>query len=73
MQDSYLSGSYLGGSELGQLMEAAPQDHQAYAVAPAEDLVQLPGGIILPKRTLLIIGAVIAAAAFYVWQKRRKG
>jgi len=64
---SYMDQPYLGESMLLAQMDM-PQ-----ASPPAgmgDDLVALPGGIVLPRRTLWLLAAAIAVAALVWWKSR---
>jgi hypothetical protein len=71
---SYLDGGYLGGSDLGDLevTAAPPSPSQVMPLADGGEAswwdapVELPGGIVMPKRTLLIIAAVLAGAWYFL-------
>ena len=81
MAISYLDDTYLGGAEDGNYeigsadsMPAVAQDPmttQAPAQLPA-NMVWLPGGIIIPKATAIILAAIAIAFAIWWWQKSRK-
>lgn len=78
---SYLLGSYLedgeefdaGGATVA--LSEAPDglaDDRLPAAAPGSDVITLPGGIVIPKRTLVtvVIAVVIAAAVVYYMRRR---
>jgi len=76
---SYLNGSYLGETEVMQQAVVASQEQQALLYQQAQpltlagDTVQFPGGIILPKKALLIIAATVAVAIMLYLKHRNKG
>jgi len=75
-----LNGSFLDDGFLGQsgmlTVEPQPQvpppSYPVTQVHLAADDVVLPGGIILPRKTLYLLAAAVAAAAFVWWLKTRK-
>ena len=72
--DSYLQGSYLGVSGV---MPTEPQPAAVLAAQPpalaGDELISLPGGIVLPKKTLLLIAVGVAAILFIAYRKKQKG
>ncbi len=71
---SYLNGSYLSSDDLGA-------DGATMALMPApgeagsqgEDLIALPGGIMIPRKTLwIILGALAVAGAIIYLRKRER-
>jgi hypothetical protein len=72
-----LHGSFLDQCYLGESAMSAPQPMLPAAPFPgagelaSDDLVSLPGGIVLPKRTLLLVAAAIAVAALIWWKNKR--
>ncbi len=74
---SYLEDSYLGGlneefAELGAESATSPLSpapgEEGYT--PGNELVTLPGGITMPKRTLWLVGIVALVAIILILRKR---
>lgn len=71
--DSYLEGSYLGESGV------VPQQPQPAAVltpahppALAGEMISLPGGIVMQKKTLLLVALAVAALLYLAYRKSQK-
>lgn len=78
---SFLNGSYLGGTEVLEEMPPEMIQQQGHALMhqqaqPAQhlagDMIALPGGIVLPKQTLLIIAAAVAVTVLVWWKKQQR-
>jgi hypothetical protein len=76
---SYLDDTYLGGAEDGNYeigsadsLPAVAQDAMTPAPAPQQGMIRLPGGIVLPKSTAIILAAIAIAIAIWWWQKSKK-
>lgn len=73
---SYLSTTYLSGDDVGDY--DAGYATSALSAAPGDpgdgsDIVILPGGIAIPRKTLwLILGALAVAALILAFRKREK-
>lgn len=81
MSTSYLTDTYLGApADLGPVETGSAGNLPSLAGDPnqpipanADELVRLPGGIVLPKKTLILIVGVILVVAAAVWYlKTRK-
>ncbi len=74
MFGSFLEGSYLGSSQVGDMISSqpVPPEHLPQTVQLADDLITLPGGIMLPKKTLIVLAVAVAIAAFLWWKKRQE-
>lgn len=76
---TYLNGSYLEDLA-GDMGDDVGAENATVALSPATgeqtpaqlDLIQLPGGIIMQRKTFWIIVAVIAAVGIYSYMKRSK-
>jgi len=77
--DSYLNGTFLGdlADEFGDDVSAenatsalAPAGGERHIAAP--EYITLPGGIIMEKKTFLLLVAVIAGIAIYVCTRKKK-
>ncbi len=70
---SYLESTYLGGDDLADF--DAGNATSSLSAAPGEageqDLVTLPGGIVIPRKTLWLILGVLAVAALVVYMRKR--
>lgn len=74
--DSYLQGSYLGESGLqipSEPQPAAVLQPRAPQALAGTDVVQLPGGIVLPKKTLIWVAIITAALLYLAYRKKQKG
>ena len=70
---SYLDGSYLTDGESYDAGDATMALYPALGEEPQGDvMVMLPGGIALPRKTLLLILGAIAIAAVVIYMKHRK-
>lgn len=72
---SYLDDTFLGGAEDGNYeigaadnLPAVRQDQQLVRV----DTVTLPGGIVIPKKTAIILAVVIAIAIWWAMKNKAK-
>lgn len=73
---SYLNGSFLGETEVMQSVDEGARQQaliyqQAQPVALA-DMITLPGGLVISKKTLLIVAAAVAVAVVIYLKKRGK-
>ncbi len=70
---SYLNDSFLSDGDAGTAtVPAAPAaGEQLPAPAPAQNLVRLPGGIVMPTQTLYLL-VIALAIAFYLYHKSKK-
>ncbi len=77
---SYLDNTYLGdlSDEFGDEFDAdnatsplSPATNEL-ADVPAEQYVTLPGGIIIKRQTLLLLAAIVAGIALYVYAQKKK-
>jgi hypothetical protein len=66
--------SYLSGDEFEvDASQATSPLAPAFGDAPpASDLVTLPGGIVVPRKTLLTLLAVAAAVALFLYLRKRE-
>ncbi len=70
---SYLDGSYLAAGEGYDAGDATVALYPALGEEPqGEEMILLPGGIALPKKTLLLILGAIAIAAVVIYMRNRK-
>lgn len=76
---SYLEDTYLGGlndefaAELGAdgaTSALSPAPGEEYA-GSSSDLVRLPGGIVMPRKTLWLLVGAIAVTAVILWMRKR--
>jgi hypothetical protein len=74
---SYLDDTFLGGAEDGNYEIGAadnlPAVRQDQQLVPAQDMITLPGGIVIPKKTAVIIAVVIAIAIWWMMKRQKKG
>jgi hypothetical protein len=77
---TYLDETYLGPpADLGPVETGSASNLPSLAGDPnqpvpagTEELVRLPGGVILPKKTLILIVGAILVVAFIWYLKTRK-
>jgi hypothetical protein len=73
---SYLDDTFLGGAEDGNYEIGAadnlPAVRQDQQLVPVADTITLPGGIVIPKKTAIVIAIVIALAIWWLMKKRKK-
>ncbi len=73
---SYLDDTFLGGAEDGNYEIGAadnlPAVRQDQQMVPAPDMITLPGGIVIPKKTALILAVVIAIAIWWAMKSKAK-
>lgn len=81
MSTSYLNDTYLGApADLGPVETGSAGNLPSLAGDPnqpipagADEMVRLPGGIVLPKKTLIIIvGVILVIAAVWYLKTRKK-
>jgi hypothetical protein len=72
LHGSFLDHSYLGQSDLDLATPSQPPQMLAAPLA-GTDLVTLPGGIVMQRKTLIMLGIAIAVvAAAYLWRKKQE-
>jgi hypothetical protein len=73
---SYLDDTFLGGAEDSNYEVGAadnlPAVYQSPAPPAVADTVRLPGGIVIPKQTAIILAAIIVAIALWWWKNKQK-
>jgi hypothetical protein len=74
---SYLDDTFLGGAEddnyevgAADNLPAVYQGPQAPAVA--SDSIRLPGGIVIPKQTAILLAIVIAVAIWWLLKSKKR-
>lgn len=70
---SYLDDTFLGGAEDGNYEVGSADNLPAVSQGPVNQpaVVRLPGGIVIPKQTAIILAAIIVAIAIWWWQSRK--
>lgn len=70
---SFLDGSYLADGEGYDAGDATVALYPALGEEPqGDEMVILPGGIALPKRTLMMILGAVVIAAIVIYLKNKK-
>jgi hypothetical protein len=64
--------SYLAGDEDDVTDLMGTTDSPAPLPAPAQEMVTLPGGIVMPKQTFWILVVAISVAVYLVMRKRKQ-
>lgn len=80
MSTSYLNDTYLGApADLGPVEVGSASNLPSLAgdpsqpPTPADDMVRLPGGIVIPKKTFaIIVGALIVVGIIWYLKTRKK-
>jgi hypothetical protein len=77
---SYLDDTYLGQAvddsttEIGSAdnMPAVRQDGVVVAQGAGTEMITLPGGIVMPRKTAMILLAIAIAIGIYIYLQRKK-